>query len=163
MKNKTYQLCVILCLFSKIMSAQSIERQVLSSNGHTLENNDLIIQQTIGQPLTKTLNIPNTVLTQGFQQVEIKVVKTQDLRPEVEISFFPNPTTDFINYKIDKGNFENTNITLFGADAQLLLSTPLQANGGNIDISTLADGVYILTINSRNIILKSYQIIKLSK
>ena len=163
MKNKNYHIIAFLLLFSKITNAQNIERQVVSSNGKTIANNDVIFQQTIGQVAVKTLTTPNNVITQGFQQSEINIVRTEDFKPEFEFSFFPNPSSDFIQYKVGKGILENTQISLFSTTAQLLFSVPMQNTGGNIDVSALPDGSYILTLSQKNKTLKSFQVIKITK
>ena len=163
MKNKNYHIIAFLFLFSKIINAQNIERQVVSSNGKTLANNDVIFQQTIGQIAVKTLTAPNNIFTQGFQQSEINIVKTEDFQPEFEFSFFPNPSSDFIQYKIGKSILENTQISLFSTTAQLLFSVPMQNTGGNIDVSALPDGSYILTLSQNTKTVKSFQVIKITK
>ena len=163
MKNKNYHIIAFLLFFSKIINAQSIERQVVSSNGKTFANKDVIFQQTIGQVAMKTLIAPNNMITQGFQQSEINIVKTEDFNPLFEFSFFPNPSSDFIQYKVGKNTLENTQISLFSTNAQILFSVPMQNMGGNIDVSALPDGTYILTLIQKNKTLKSFQVIKLTK
>jgi hypothetical protein len=161
--NYKFLLPIGLGLFSISAEAQILERDVISNFGTTYSNNGVVFQQTLSQIAVKTLDAPSTTLTQGFQQSNITIIKTDDFAKDFELTFFPNPTTQFVNYKLDKGLIENGELFLFSINAQLIATFPLNKEGGTIDLSNLSDGTYMLSLKSQNNILKSFQIIKLTK
>jgi hypothetical protein len=163
MNHKIFIPTVFLSLSFFVVNAQTFERKVVSNNGKTLANNSAIIQQTLGQIAVKTFGNQSVTLNQGFQQSEINIVKTDDFLPSVELSFFPNPTTQIVNYKFTNGTIEEASFSIYSINAEFIFSTPLQANGGEINLNNLPDGTYVLHLMSKNKINKSFKIIKLSK
>ncbi len=161
--NYKFLLAISLGLLSIHAEAQTLERDVISNFGTTYSNNGVVFQQTLSQIAVKTLDLATTTLTQGFQQSEINIIKTDDFDKDVELTFFPNPTTQWVNYKLDKGIIEQGELSLFSINAQLIATFPLNKEGGTIDLSNLSDGTYVLSLKNQNNILKSFQIIKLTK
>jgi Secretion system C-terminal sorting domain len=161
--NYKFLLPISLGIFSIHAEAQTLERDVISNFGITYSNNGVVFQQTLSQIAVKTLDSPSNTLTQGFQQAEINIIKTDDFAQDVELTFFPNPTTQLVNYKLDKGLIEQGELYLFSMNAQLIATFPLNKEGGTIDLSHLADGTYVLSVKNQHNLLKSFQIIKLTK
>ncbi|MFZ4542600.1 MAG: T9SS type A sorting domain-containing protein [Saprospiraceae bacterium] len=149
--------------YSININAQIIERKVLSNFGHTYSNNGYILQETVSQTAVKTLISSGNILTQGFQQSEITIVKTNDLSPDFEFTLFPNPTTNLLNFKIKNEQIEDLKIYLSSNNSQQISVTDVISKEGNIDLSYLPDGNYIVSIFKKNTLLKSFQVIKLTK
>jgi len=61
-------LLIIFFTSSIIGSAQSIERDVISSSGDCFEEGNISLSWTLGEIATETYNSVNIILTQGFQQ-----------------------------------------------------------------------------------------------
>ena len=66
MKNLLILICVL--LFQKQLSAQSISRSVIPTNGGNYKDSNLQVSATLGETFTYTLDNSNLIATQGFQQ-----------------------------------------------------------------------------------------------
>ena len=66
MKNLLILICVL--LFQKQLSAQTISRYVIPTNGSEYKDSNIHVSATIGETFTFTLNNNNITATQGFQQ-----------------------------------------------------------------------------------------------
>ena len=78
--------------------------------------------------------------------------------PAIHFSFFPNPTSDFLNVKSTVESSEKYTIRVFSTDGKLLreLQSTLPQN---IDFSELKTGVYLINVtNSKE--NKTFRIIK---
>lgn len=78
---------------------------------------------------------------------------------EIPVSFYPNPCTDFLNLKFEKGG--QYQIELRDATGRIVRSTTLSTNDvrTTIDISGLVPGLYVLKATDGNL-QSSYTLIK---
>lgn len=73
------------------------------------------------------------------------------------IKIYPNPATDI--FTINSGSLQNIQVELFDISGRKLFQQKVIANQENIDVSSLANGVYICTIISNNKIVKREKVI----
>lgn len=68
-----------------------------------------------------------------------------------EISVFPNPTSEFLNFKIENLNYDsNMLFKLFSLNGKEILVTEINESKLNCDVSSISKGVYIATILDKN-------------
>ena len=67
------------------------------------------------------------------------------------LSVYPNPSNGIINYNLESANVES-NIRVTSIGGQLIYQETVRSNAGTIDISGISKGVYILTVESNNVI-----------
>lgn len=65
----------------------------------------------------------------------------------IQVSVYPNPTTDFINISISKSNSKSSTVHLINLYGQIIQQKTI-ANNGQLDVRNLASGSYILVIDS---------------
>lgn len=75
-----------------------------------------------------------------------------------EVIIYPNPASDFVNFKID--GMEHGTIIINSAIGQEVINTTIQNGKKQIDLSSLKNGVYIYTVhNQKGEILKTNKLV----
>ncbi len=64
------------------------------------------------------------------------------------IAIYPNPVSEILNYVFPENL--NTNIKIYNLTGEMEIEKLIKSNTGNIDVSILAEGLYILEINIDN-------------
>jgi hypothetical protein len=80
-----------------------------------------------------------TVTSTGLEQANF----------QSEIHSFPNPSNAFVTIEIPS-NYANAVLTVLSIDGKVVLKTNLNKGSSNIDIQSLASGIYLMKINSNN-------------
>ncbi|MFT7102593.1 MAG: hypothetical protein ACJAYA_001165 [Bacteroidia bacterium] len=149
-------LVVFLLLGALVSTAQSIDRQVAASAGNELTNSSGTITYTIGEPVTETLSSGNATATQGFHQGIINITSVREQIKDLEISIYPNPTSDLLNVKFDgTGVWE-----LHTLDGKLINTGNLLTSLTSIDMRNIALSTYTLTIILDDNRMNTYRIVK---
>jgi hypothetical protein len=140
---KSYLTLVVFLLLGVLMStAQSVDRHVTASAGNEFTNSSGTITYTIGEPVTETLSSGNATATQGFHQGIINITSVREQIKDLEISIYPNPTSDHITVKFDEAGLWQ----LHTVDGKLVSSGQLSTGSTNIDMRAIALSTYMLTI-----------------
>lgn len=63
-------------------------------------------------------------------------------------SIYPNPATNEVNFTLN--GVQMSNIKVYGLDGKLILDNEVNATAGQIDVSSLNNGMYICEITSAN-------------
>jgi hypothetical protein len=141
-------------------NAQSLERQVVASSGEYLTNPNinLTLSCTVGEPVVATLTNVKLILTQGFQQpLENDVLGTgiNYTTADWNIKAYPNPFTDVVNIEISSDvasefGISITNLLGQNFGGQYLANHYPGKNVYQINTSTLAQGLYVVTVASKD-------------
>jgi hypothetical protein len=81
-----------------------------------------------------------------FNLSDLRSLNFADLKPYIQIS--PNPATNIVTVKIP-GNTQNLTVRLLSTGGQLILNKVLAEESLKLDVSTLAAGVYNITIDGK--------------
>ena len=68
----------VMVLLEMQLSAQEMERQVVSSGGTNMESGDLSLVATLGEVAITTLEATDLDLSQGFHQESMTIIGTND-------------------------------------------------------------------------------------
>ena len=145
-------------LFSFFASLAVSAQEVVSTQGESYSNASANIDFTIGEVIIDTGTDGTNDLTQGFHQSNWNFLGVEDFAPNYEATIFPNPTEDVLN--IRTSTFENVTYTLYDAQGRLVMQDILSAEQTPIQVSQLAPGSYLLTLNNETQNLKTFQLIK---
>ncbi len=63
------------------------------------------------------------------------------------LSIYPNPTNGIIRFNVANGN-NNSNVSITSMSGKLVFQETFNANTGDIDITELSKGVYLMTVES---------------
>jgi hypothetical protein len=72
------------------------------------------------------------------------VVSTGDVEEELGVNIFPNPAQEVIYFELENFNGVQNELELLDINGKSILSKNITASVGNIKISNLATGIYIL-------------------
>jgi len=142
---------------------QITQSQLLSTAGNTYVNANIQLDWSIGECITQTYNSGSYMMTQGFQQGNFNVSGIEDLRTDLDIVVFPNPTqkTIIIKWK-DYDTYAQcqNQVEIIDISGKIMLSKKLFSSELALDLSGFIPGVYILSIRQDNQLTKSFKIIK---
>lgn len=152
MNKKTIVFCSLLTTLA--CSAQ----EVVSTQGDSYSNGSGKIDFTIGEVVINTGTNGTTNLTQGFHQTNWKFLGLADYAPQIEVSVFPNPTSDFLTIQTE--TVENIRYELYDAQGKCVLQGKLTGTQTSVHVSELATGSYSLNLLNATQLLKSIKLIK---
>lgn len=139
---------IILILFS-LCNIAAYSQNVFSTSGKSLSNAQVLIDNTVGEPITFTLTNGTIKLTQGFQQSNYNIpTGLKNIQLDVNIKVFPNPTADKIQIQLSNPYNKVLRLNLCDVNGQLLWNGKIgdDIEMQYIDVSKLASGSYILQL-----------------
>ena len=76
----------------------------------------------------------------------------------LELSVYPNPTTDYLTLKVEKT--DNLNYQLFDMQGRLIESKAVTSSSSNINLEGQPIATYFLKITKNNQLIKTFKVIK---
>ena len=116
------------------------------------------VSWSLGETVIATFNNENNFLTQGFHQSFLKVTPVFSILNDLRIKVFPNPASQkvYIN--------KNSNLTfsykLFTLEGKVIKEGILDSETTEMDVHSLANGVYPLKIFENKELRGTYKVIK---
>jgi len=83
-----------------------------------------------------------------YNSCYLNIVLGIDNKSKIDLTFFPNPVQDII--KINLIKTENYEINVFNLAGQKLIQKTITSDFVTIDLTTLNDGIYFITVDSKN-------------
>ena len=120
------------------------------------------VSYTVGQILYATYGATGTI-NQGVQgPYEISVVTGNTETSEIilEASVYPNPTTGFLNLKIEGYKTDDLSFRLIDMNGNLFQADKVEGNETLIQMGNIKSGTYLLKISENNKEVKTFKIIK---
>ena len=150
----------VLFLFGGLVGLRAQES--INASGAELSGNNGTISYSIGQVVYHTHTMEGASFAEGVQQpYEISTISGIDI-PEIvlQLSAYPNPTTDHLNLQIGNYNQEKLAFQLFDVSGKLLLDEAITDSNTVIDMNRFAMATYYLTISDNQKPIKTFKIIK---
>ncbi|WP_052591931.1 T9SS type A sorting domain-containing protein [Aureispira sp. CCB-QB1] len=155
---------IIICISLGSTIAQSSSPEVLGVAGNRITGTNTVVDWTVGEVFTTTINGTNSMVSQGFHQPHLVVSPLKNVeKPLIYISTFPNPTTSKINVQIDEQIPSNLRFILSSNDGKVIQKLLPMTNEKqwSIDISDLPTGTYFLSLQSSFKTIQSFKITKI--
>lgn len=124
------------------------------------------VSYSVGQAVYSTSTGSNGSVSQGVQQpYEIIVLTGLEEANGIKLNLtaYPNPTTDFLTLKVDVStqlNINTMSYQLFDLSGKLLENKNLTSNETSIDMKNLVPATYFLKVTDKNKEVKTFKIIK---
>lgn len=158
MKKNLIILVLAVSYFSAI--AQNYNLQLVSSAGDSYQNENFLIDWSVGEIAIETFQSESLILTQGFHQGSLEIstlINHSDLN--ISMKVYPNPTSSYI-YLTTEATNEKLQVIITSLIGTTIFSGEINNSNWKFDFSNYASGTYILLISSNKQTLKSFKIIK---
>jgi hypothetical protein len=153
---------IVLFFFSFGLLTANAQEAIITAGGDA-SSSDGTVAYSIGQ-IVYTTNIGSSgSVAQGVQQAfEISVLEEL---PKIKgislvISAYPNPTTDFLNLKVERYEDRNLSYQLFDVNGKIIETKKLKSEQTSISMRNLAPATYFINIIQNNKKVKTFKIIK---
>lgn len=155
------KLSALLLLGVGLSGVQAQESIVAS--GVELTGSGGTMSSSIGQVAYTTNSAATGSVVQGVQQpYEISTITDLEEANNInlELSAFPNPTTDFLNLNIENYDNENLSYQLLDFSGKIIESNTLSSSNTRISVENLAMAIYFLKVINNDTEIKTFKIVK---
>ena len=166
MKTPTIILAFLYC--PVILISQIVVPKVLNAGGGLIQNNNIAISYSIGEPVVSTLGSGFPLITQGFEQpdsiLQLQIVDLVDFDPLVwELKLYPNPALDFllIEYNHPDVSLEAT-LMDFSGKVMFSKSYLMSDVQNQINIQSLPSGTYLIRLANAQQQFAVFQFVKIN-
>lgn len=158
MKNKAK----IILLFFLCFSISSVySQESANTSGGDATGTGGTAAFSIGQVAYTYESGSNGNTNQGVQQAyEIFSVGIDEQNLEIELSIYPNPTSENLQIEFEEFKDYDATYQLLDLSGKILLESEIQSDQSIVDMSTYQSGVYFLNIVSKSENNKTFKIIK---
>jgi len=151
-----YLITLGLIFFSCLTHAQIL----INSAGGSLKNEGTEMLFNIGEPLFTQIENDEIILAQGFLQVlRAGGTVSNESIPLDKISFYPNPTQDYLNIEFEK-NRGVIHLELLDLGGKLILQEQTDKTSHQLYLNPLSPGVYFLLVLDQENRKQTFKIIK---
>ena len=151
MKYKINLVVSIFFMFTLFTFSQEIQREVISSQGQSVElDSGIYVTQTIGQHSVASYSIDNLTVQQGYQQSFWNSLINSNEEFNVDITFYPNPTIDYVNFNFSNLESSDLNVLVFDYAGRVLITSKIDIENykTKLDLSSLPSGSYLIYLNT---------------
>jgi hypothetical protein len=139
-------------------------QKVSSPSGGYYASLNCQVDWTLGEIAIQTYDNGPNILTAGFHQPSLLVMKTPDERISSSIvSVYPNPATDKITISRISDLHSDAKVKIFDAFGRLISFNNLSADESTISLATLPAGIYTLKVIINDTENHQFKIIKTLK
>jgi hypothetical protein len=138
-------------------------QETITTSGGNATGGGGTVSYTVGQVAYTTNKGATGIIAQGVQQpYEILVVTGLDEARGIslEISVYPNPTSDFLKLTIESYKLENLSYQLYNINGDVLQNGEIIGKETVIQTGDLLPAAYFLQIRENQKELKTFKIIK---
>jgi hypothetical protein len=153
-------------LFPSLISAQSIQNEVIATSGDSFGNSSVKLSWTLGECIVETGYTSGLTISQGFHQPHFKFSYTIESQAKgFEITIFPNPVQKFATVRInDTANHSSYTLNLYDLRGILISNREIIGQSETeIDLSRYQSDIMILKI-ARNMdgAIQTFKIVHVS-
>lgn len=144
----------LLCCSTASLHAQ----EVVATQGDLYNAANGSLSFTVGETTIATASGGSGTLTQGFQQTSWNFVELDNAAPELAITLFPNPGTDY--FTIQSTDYNGVSYVLTDVAGKAVSYGQVSSPNEVIQASQLSPGTYYLQLSQSQKTIKTYQLIK---
>jgi len=144
---------ILISLFLGLaLNAQQIKQEVIASAGgyNKSQDNSISISWTLGETIIPTFTSQDgtLILTHGFQQKLIITTVEENLEDLVDVTIYPNPTSEMINIQFQTSPDKEILVSLLDGSGKLVKTDRIDVAMMNktINMQDLPAGLYYLRL-----------------
>ncbi|NVK63035.1 MAG: T9SS type A sorting domain-containing protein [Flavobacteriales bacterium] len=150
---------ITLSLIFGCLSLLGFSQQSTVSTGGNATGTGGSVSYSVGQIDYTNHQSANGSSNQGVQQpYEFYLVKIDEVN-SIELSIYPNPTTDFLILELDQVHTDFEYV-LTDMNGKMVDNHPIESAKTEIDMRTYSSGAYHLTLKNKTTTLQTINIIK---
>lgn len=151
----------VLPLLLFLLPFSSKAQSVIGSFGGEGNVGNMQINYTAGEAFVTTIEKDGSAITQGFHQPNLVVTAVEETFLPGRVMIFPNPTAAILNIQFADIKLENILVSLFDLAGKNLLTSSVDANTWQTNLSKLPGGYYLLTVTDlENHQINSFKLLK---
>ncbi|NOQ23944.1 MAG: T9SS type A sorting domain-containing protein [Bacteroidales bacterium] len=136
-------------------------QELIASSGNYSETANGSLSWSIGEPIIENAFNSDIILTQGFNQSKLTVTTINEtVGLEMNISVYPNPTSDYLSIEAITDQQKEFQINLYDLSGKLILQKDFFTGKETINMKEFQPAIYILKICTNNTDIKTYKVIK---
>jgi hypothetical protein len=138
-------------MFPFLLISQELHHEMISSQGKSVElDSGIYVTQTIGQHSIASYSIDNLTVQQGYQQSFWSSLINNNEEFSMDITFYPNPTIDIVNFNFSNLESSELNVLVFDYAGRVLITTKINIEDykTKVDLSSLPSGSYLIYLNT---------------
>lgn len=161
MSNKTLSKLKVSILFLLVFCLKIHAQQSVNCAGGNANSSFGSVSYSVGQMAYTLQTGNNNTITEGVQQpFEISVVTSFPVAQNLELSAYPNPSSNLLTLSLGTMEARQLSYKLFDHKGALILSQNINAISTSIDLQSLPKASYMLQVISEQNTIKTFQIIK---
>ncbi|MCO6493275.1 MAG: T9SS type A sorting domain-containing protein [Phaeodactylibacter sp.] len=158
MKNK-WKLALIFAF--GIGGSSAFAQESANASGGDASGSGGTVAYSIGQVAYANQSGTNGDINQGVQQpYEIYSVGIDEEVMGIELSVFPNPTSDILNLQFEDFEKYDATIKVYDESGKIMYNSQIGSSPTTIDLSQYTTGIYLVNITSDSKSMKIFKIIK---
>ena len=158
MRHIKIKFCLLLLGFGLTAQAQ----QATTATGGDASGSGGTIAYSVGQIVYTTNTGITGSVAQGVQQpYEISIVLgIEDNSIKLELTAYPNPTTNYLTLNVGKAELSTLNFQLYDISGKLIESRKIISSSETIGMANLPSATYFLKVTNNNKEVKTFKIMK---
>ena len=160
-KRNSFLIALLLPCF--IVQSQTINQEVIASQGSFDVGNSMTLEWTLGELSVETLNDKSMLYTQGFHQPVLKSLVNISDESFISSLVYPNPTKNSVEILLSNYDEDIFYIKMSDIHGRLIKqqTSHLKTSSLKVDVSKLPSGIYLLQIlGDKGTYQKTHRIIK---
>nr|MBS0037311.1 T9SS type A sorting domain-containing protein [Saprospiraceae bacterium] len=151
-----------LFLFLGFGTVQLQAQQAVVPAGGNASGNSGSVSYTVGQVFYQTIDGPSAYATEGVQQpYEIyNLTSVENLELTLEVSIFPNPTSDYLIIELDESVDRSMNYAVFDVSGKQVDNQLLSGIRTAIPTAGLSSGTYFIAIFREGEKINTFKVVK---
>jgi len=159
MKYKRLQLSAILLLGLGLTGLQAQENA--NATGGDASGSGGSVSYSVGQVVYTTNTGTSGSVAQGVQQAySISEVTGLESAKGINLSAYPNPTTDYLTLEVKDSELSGLSFQLYDLNGKLLQSENINGTQTEINMSSYVPSSYFVKVTNRTQSIKEFKIIK---
>jgi len=159
---KNYKMNIMAILILMFLCFQTNAQDAYLSGGGEASGTGGSSSYSIGQVIYTTNSGATGSVAQGVQQAyEVSIVSQSELVLNMEVSVFPNPSSDLLNLELTSGLDKEVTYFLYDNTGKLLARSAVYNEITKIDLKPFPNAIYHLNVMQGPNQVKLFKIIKI--